>query len=164
MKKAISILLVMTMTIVPTFSATTANLTLTGVVNGVLDITVIAEPAASNLDLLSSQTDLPVATVTEKSNKASGYTVSLESANAVATGSNAASLNGTAGNPDKLDYTLKYDGISVSFTGGSAIITDSTSTTSSSGVTKGLSMSYTANSALKEGTYEDTLTFTIAAK
>lgn len=145
-------------------ASTTGNLTLIGVVNGVLDITVTEEASASSLDLVTSQSDLKVATVNEKSNKSSGYTVTLESANAKSASSSNPTLNNNSGNGDSLTYSLKYDGSGVSFTNGVATITDTINTTSSSGVNKDLLISYIGDNSLSEGTYEDTLTFTIAAK
>ena len=146
------------------FAGTTGTLTLTGTVSGVLDITVTSTATASDLNLLVDQSDVEVATIVEKSNKVGGYTVQLESANAVAANSNVATLNGTGANTDVLEYSLSYDGNAVSFSNGVAVITDASSTTGSSGVTKSMSISYTGDDGLAEDTYSDTLTFTIAAK
>lgn len=164
MNKLLTLATILTLTIGTTFAGTTANLTIRGSVTGVIDIAVTPDPVVTNLDLATTQTDLTIASVNEKSNKAAGYTVQLDSANAIAAASNTATLNGTAGLTDSLDYTLKYDGASVTFTNGSAVITDTTATTSASGIDKGLTISYTGDAGLQEGTYEDTLTFTIAAK
>jgi type 1 fimbria pilin len=140
----------------PAFAATTGTLTLTGTVNGNVEIIVTPEAIASSLDLLTDATDLKVATVTEKSNTA--YTVTVQSANS-------ASLTGkNAGTPDTLPYSLKYDGSAVSFSGDTATITDTATQTGASGVDKDLTISYTADSSLQADTYEDVLTFTIAAK
>lgn len=163
MKKILTLAVILISTI-SLSAATSGSLTLTGTVNGVLDISVQAEAAATNLDLLTSQTDLLIATVVEKSNKAGGYTVSLDSANAVSANSSTAQLKGTGSNTDVLDYTLTYGGSAVSFTNGQATVTDSSATTGASGVSKELKITYTADSGLTEGTYNDTLIFTIAAK
>lgn len=149
-------LAIATLMTMPAVAATTGTLTLTGTVNGNVEIIVTPEAAASNLDLLNDATDLKVATVTEKSN--TGYEVTVTSANsAELTGQNAAT-------PDTLAYSLKYDGAAVNFTAGSALITDTTSQTGTSGIDKDLTISYTGNVNLKADTYEDTLTFTIVAK
>lgn len=140
----------------PVSAATTGTLTLTGTVSGNVEIIVTPEAAASSLDLLNNATDLKVATVTEKSN--TGYEVTVSSSNsAELVGQNAAA-------PDSLAYSLKYAGVVVNFTAGSALITDTTSQTGAGGVDKDLTISYTGNSNLQADTYEDTLTFTITAK
>jgi len=146
------------------FSATSGSLTLTGTVNGILDIQVSAAAIASNLDLTTSQNDLVVATVIEKSNKADGYTVELESANATAASSSTATLNGTGTNTDALDYSLSYDGNAVNLVNGSAVVTDSNAATGAAGVSKTLAITYAGDAGLTEGSYTDTLTLTIAAK
>lgn len=163
-KNKISLLLLVATLAIGLSAATTGNLTLTGVVNGVLDITVTPEAAATGLDLVTSQTDLKVATINEKSNKSSGYTVMLESANAKSASSATPTLNSISGNGDSLSYSLKYNGSAVTFTNGVATVTDSTATTSATGVNKDLLISYVGDNSLSEGSYEDTLTFTIAAK
>lgn len=146
------------------FSATNGSLTLTGTVNGILDIQVSAATIASNLDLTASQNDLVVATVVEKSNKADGYTVELESANATAAASSVAALEGTGTNTDSLDYSLSYDGNTVNLVNGSAVVTDSNTATGAAGVSKTLAITYAGDAGLTEGSYTDTLTLTIAAK
>lgn len=145
-------------------AATTGTLTLTGVVNGVLDITVTPATVASNLDLTTSQTDLTVATVVEKSNKAAGFTVTLQSANAVAASSATPSLKGSGAVTDSVNYTVKYGGNAVTFANGSAQVTNYSGATGINGLTKVLAISYTGNTGLQEGTYSDTLTLVIAAK
>lgn len=163
-RKTLVILLVL-LSSAALFAGTTGSLTLTGTVNGVLDIQVTPDAAASNLDLATSQADLNIATVVEKSNKVDGYTVELESANAAAGGSSQATLESSdANNSDTLNYTLTYDGVNVTFVNGVAQVTDSTSTTSAAGVSKTLAISYTADASLTEGSYSDTITLTIAAK
>lgn len=146
------------------FSATSGSLTLTGTVNGILDIQVSAAAVASNLDLTANQSDLVIATVIEKSNKADGYTVELESANAAAASSSVATLEGTGTNTDSLDYSISYDGNAVNLVNGTAVVTDSTSATGAAGLTKSLAITYTGDAGLTEGSYTDTLTLTIAAK
>ncbi len=165
MKKITTIILAVAISAqLSVFSATTGSLVLTGTVSGIMDLTVTPEPSASALDLINTQIGLKVATVNEKSNKAAGYTIKLESASAIAAGSDISSLIGTVGNSDTIDYALHYDSNFVVFENGIATITDSTQTTSASGVDKDLTISYSGDNSLSEGSYSDTLTFTIAAK
>jgi len=145
------------------FSATTGSLVLTGTVNGVLDISVTAKSVATNLDLTISQTDLSVATVVEKSNKPSGYTVTLESGNAKSNSASNGILEDSVSG-DSLSYTIQYDGANISLINGVATVTNSNATTASSGVSKDLSISYVGDNSLTEGSYSDTITLTIAAK
>jgi spore coat protein U-like protein len=163
-KRNVFTIIVALLVAVSGFSATTGTLLLTGTVSGVLDITVTADAAASSLDLTVSQTDLTVATINEKSNMATGYTVELESANSVADSSASAKLDGIGGVTDSLNYNIKYDGSDLTLVNGKALVTDTTLTTASVGVNKVLAISYTGDAGLQAGTYNDTLTLTIAAK
>lgn len=147
------------------FSADTASITLTGIVSQILEITVTGESSYDNLDLTTTQNDLLVATVNEKSNNQAGYTVAVESQNAAAAGVSTAFFKGAdVGNTDTLDYSMTYDGVAVVLDGaGTAIVSDVSGTTGTSGVDKQLAISYTG-AFLNADTYSDTLTFTIAAK
>ena len=148
----------------PGFSATTGTLVLQGTVPGILEISVSALPAASSLALETTQTNLAVANVTERSNRKAGYTVSLQSANA-GSGSSFFFKSADVANTDTLDYTLTYDGSPVSLVAGTALITDASARTPSAGVVKSLAISFAgAASYLNEDAYADTLTFTITAK
>ena len=148
----------------PGFSATTGTLVLQGTVPGILEISVAALPAASSLALETTQTNLAVANVTERSNRKAGYTVSLQSANA-GSGSSFFFKSADAANTDTLDYTLTYDGSPVSLVAGTALITDASAKTPSAGVVKSLAVSFAGAAAyLNEDAYADTLTFTITAK
>ena len=143
------------------FADTTGTLTLQGYVPEILDITVTPTGNQTGLDLSIDETDVEVATVVERSNKKTGYTVTLESAN----NGNFAGLD--AGNTDVLPYTLSYDGTSVDLSGGSAVITDEDGKSSGgrNGASRSVSISYTGSGELLyEDDYEDILTFTIAAK
>lgn len=145
----------------PVAAATTGTLGLTGTAPGVLEIAVTSKPAATTLALATDVTDLAVASVLEKSNKKTGYTVVLSSLNA-GTGTQA-SLDSSE-TLEKLPYTLKYDSSSVSLSGGSATITSSATKTPKAGTAKELTISFAGFDAnLAQGTYSDTLTFTISA-
>jgi hypothetical protein len=162
--KWIVAVIALTAVAIPGFSATTGTLLLQGTVPGILEITVSALPAASALDLSANAANLAVASVTERSNRKAGYTVTLQSANAGA-GNAFFFKSADVANPDTLAYTLSYDGVPVSLVAGSALVTDASAKTAAAGVVKGLSISYSgAASYLNEDTYADTLTFTIAAK
>jgi len=143
--KKIAIAVLMTVgTIGLVFAGTTATLTLQGNVPGVLDISVSPAANANNLDLTTDQSNLTVATVTERSNQKNGYTVTLQSANAAATGGNTAYFQSTDPTvADTLNYTLSYGGTAVTFTSGLATITDTTGKTTGTGTTKNLNISYT---------------------
>jgi hypothetical protein len=142
---------------------TTGSITLTGTVSAILQITVTPIAGYDSLDLTTSQTDLAVATVNEKSNNAAGYTVAIESANAAATSSTTAYLEGVA-HAETLDYTITYDGSSVALdASGQAVVTDVVAKTTSAGIDKSVQISYTG-AFLSADSYSDTLTFTITAK
>ncbi|NQV80611.1 MAG: hypothetical protein HQ495_08655, partial [Alphaproteobacteria bacterium] len=63
------------------FGATLANLTLTGTVPFILDISVTPTPAASAVDLAVTQPQLKVADVTVRTNSPAGYLVTVRSDN-----------------------------------------------------------------------------------
>lgn len=149
---------------IPGFAATTGTLVVQGTVPGILEITVSALPAASALDLTSNQVNLPVADVTERSNRKAGYTVTLQSANSGA-GNSFYLKSADPLNADTLAYTLSYGGSAVTLVAGTATITDATAKTSAAGNVKSLTISYSGSASfLNEDAYADTLTFTITAK
>lgn len=150
----------------PGFAATTGTLTLSGTVPGILEITVTPTASASALDLSIDVTDLPVATVNERSNRKAGYTVSVSSANALAAASDQAFLaSADPLNADTLEYTLSYDGVPVVLAAGTAQVSDVWAKTPASGTDKELTISYNGTASfLNADAYADTLTFTITAK
>lgn len=141
---------------VSSFAATTGTLLLQGVVAQKISIAVTPKSAASALDLSSSQTDLEVASVNEKSNSKTGYKVTISS-------QNLGKLKRTDG-ADVFAYSLKYNGAAVSLNSSSGT-TFSNSSASSVNVDKSVTISYNGAAAesMVEGTYADTVTFTIAA-
>lgn len=146
------------------FAATSGSLVLSGSVPAILSISVSGNAAASNLPVTTNVSDLPVATVVELSNKKAGYTVSLQSASALASGGSSPSLESVE-SLDILPYVLKYDGTVVSFSSGSAVVANVSSRTGMSGTSRSVTVSFNgASHFLDESTYSDTLTFTIAAK
>lgn len=141
-----------------TFAAKTGTLELRGTVPEILEITINSNGAQS-LDLSQNVSGLNVGNVVERSNKKTGYTVTVESAN----GGNFQSSD--TANTDALDYILSYDGSSVTLTNGAVEVSNVDGKTASDGASNALNISYNgADSFLYEDTYSDTLTFTIAAK
>lgn len=133
------------------FSATSGTLTLTGTVPKKVSIVVTPETVASTLDLETTATDLKVATVETKSNVTAGYTVTVTSLNS-------SKLVHTTVSSQYVNYTLKLDTTSITF--GTPI-----SFTGKGTVSRDVSISYTGidPSVYDNGTYTDTVTFTIAA-
>lgn len=139
-------------------SATTGTITIQGSVPQVLAISVAGVGSYNALDLSSTQTDLTVANVTELSNSRTGYTVTVSSANG---GNLVHSTSPTV----TLGYTAKYGSSATLNLGSVATVTDQ-ATPGVHLTTKAFKVSYTGAAAqsMLEGTYSDTLTFTIAAK
>lgn len=144
--------------------ATSGNLGLSGSVPVILELSVSTNPAAAALTPSSNVSSVSIGTVTETCNDADGYTVLLSSSHGVTEGANAGVLVGGA-TGEQLNYNLSYNGQSVNFSSGTALVTDAFSKTAALGDSKAVSISYdgTANN-LATDTYTDTLTFTIAAK
>ena len=138
------------------FSATTGTLLLQGIVPQKISLIVTPIASASGLDLSASQTDLKVATVNEQSNSKTGYKVTVTSANL-------SKLKRTDG-PEVFAYTMKYNGSAVALT--SAAGTTVTSASTNANVNKDVSITYAgiAPELMVEGTYNDVVTFTIAAQ
>lgn len=137
-------------------AGTQGSLTLQGTVGLELSLSVAPEAGVNDsLDLSASPNNLLVATVSEASNSSSGYKVSVQSANA-------GKLKN--GQLDQLSYTLRYDNSNITL-GNSAVVAK---THGSGGVVSDQSevkISYTGKPATQmiQGTYSDTLTFTISA-
>ncbi|WP_290730469.1 fimbrial protein [Halobacteriovorax sp. JY17] len=136
------------------FAAPQGTLLLQGSIGQVLSLTVEAEAGVNNsLDLTSSESDLKVGTVTEQTNSNTGYKILIRSANA------GQLKNGSL---DQVDYTLKYDGTAVSLSQSDTEVKNE----STGGVynhASDVEISYTGQPAasLTQGTYSDTVTFTI---
>jgi len=144
--------------------ATSGNVGLAGEVPLILDIVVNAEPGASSMSPSSVVSELAIANVWEYCNDADGYTVSVSSANAVADGANSGVLTGAVDSED-LAYSLTYGGASVGFVNGSAQVTDATGKTDANGDAKSIDIAFDGSTSnLAADSYQDTFTFTIAAK
>jgi spore coat protein U-like protein len=141
------------------------SITLTGNVAKRVAVEVTPIGDYNTLDLMQDVSDLQVASVNEFSNVKAGYTVTLESSTASGGSLSAPVFAGGAGD-DSLEYSIAYADSPVSFDGGQpAVITDAADKTALVGVDKDLTISYSGTSVnIYEGTYSDTLTFTIEAK
>lgn len=139
----------------------TAGITLTGVVQEKVEVTVTAESGSSSLDLTTNQTDLKVATVTEYCNMAGGYTLDIQTSTASASPSFYSPTT-----TQELVYSVKYDGNVVTFdSNGLADDVSSGTQTTSGALSKDLTISYSGSSAALTAAsdYSDTLTFTITS-
>jgi len=152
-------LTIATLTSTALLAATTGVLQLQGVVPAVLSISVSAQPVATNLDLATNQTNLLVGSVTESSNSNTGYKISVSSLN-----------DGNlkrSGGAQTFGYTFKYDGNSINLAGSSTTpaVAKTQLVAGSYSVSSNVTVSYigVAASSMVAGTYQDTLTFEIAA-
>lgn len=146
--------------------ADTVDVTVTGRMAQIIDLYADREPGIRSMDLTATATNRLLATVHERSNSATGYTVTITSANLAADTSGAVDpyLAHTSGG-GTLPYTLTYDGIAVGpWSAGAAVVVDSVSTTAPEWVSRELRISYAGSPSLDAGDYEDRLILTIAAK
>lgn len=136
-------------------ASTTGTLVLNGIVPQIVSITVTPEPIAANLPLDVTQNQTKVATVNEISNSNTGYSVSISSGNQGA-------LVHESVSSSQIVYSLRYDGNSVDLSSGQ---TFTYSASASVDVNRDVDISYTGvdHSLLIQGSYTDTVTFTIAA-
>lgn len=146
------------------------SITIQGSQAAVNDISIASQSGYNNLDLTSGETAKTVAIVNEKSNDPDGYTVTLQSANALDAESSQAHLKGANGsNSTTVNYSIKYgpggSEADVTLNGtGAAVVTDANSNTGSSGSDKNLKVTLSGSAWRPADTYSDTLTVTIAAK
>jgi len=146
--------------------ADSVTLSVVGRMAELLDIYSVREPGIRYMDLTATESGRLLATVNERSNSSTGYTVSVRSANLAADVSGATepyfahtSATGT------LEYTLTYGGSAVAgWASGVSTVTDSVSTTAPEWLSRELRISYSGSATLPAGDYEDILTITISAK
>ncbi|MFP4113438.1 MAG: spore coat protein U domain-containing protein [Spirochaetota bacterium] len=146
--------------------ADTTDVTVTGRMAEIIDLYALREPGIRSMDLTSSVANRLIATVHERSNSATGYTVTVTSANLAADlgGATEPYMAHDAGS-ETLSYSLTYDGAPVAgWTAGTALLTDSTVTTAPEWLTRELRISYSGSPSLIAGDYEDRLILTISAK
>lgn len=138
------------------FAATNGSIFLSGSIPKVVSVTVTPVAGYNNLDFTTTATNLVVANITEQSNVQAGYTITCSSANA------GLLKNGLV---DSIPYTAGYNGTSFSLSSTPVVISNNGSTNSVVNVTKPLTINYTGVSHVDkmDGTYSDTLTFTIIA-
>lgn len=138
------------------FTATSGTLILSGAVPRVVSITVTPAAVASALDMSVTQTNLKIGVVNERSNSKTGYKATVKSANL-------GKLKRTDG-LEVFPYSLKISGenINLSTAAGSDYFFYNTQLYDTN---RDMFISYTGKPAeqMTEGTYQDTLTFTISA-
>lgn len=146
--------------------ADTVELAVTARMAELVDIYADREPGIRSMDLTVSASDRLIATVNERSNSATGYTVTITSANLAddTSGATAPFFAHTAGG-GSLDYSLTYGGTNVGpWSGGSSLVVDSGSITAPEWISRELRISYFGSVSLDAGDYEDRLILTISAK
>ncbi len=141
-------------------SANSATITITGNVQGVLDISLDTSTLLLEIDPLSTAIqESTTAVVTEKSNQKAGYEVSILSDNDWK----------LVDNTDEIDYYIEYDGTVYETPVNGMVLVDSTDKTTGTGVNKNFKV-LTQITSLEDimyvvsNDYEDVLTFTITAK
>lgn len=122
-----------------------------------ISISVVAENITSALDLTTTQTNLKLAIINEKSNSKTGYKVTVTSANR-------GKLKRADGS-EVFAYTLKLDGSNISLSSASGT-TFTRSQSTPININRIVTISYTGKSVetMTEGSYSDTVTFNIAAR
>lgn len=153
--KQVTLIAMALMTTGQTLAATSGNLLLKGIVPEELSITVTPETIAASLPLDTTQADTKVATINEKSNSNTGYKVSISS-------SNLGNLVHESVSSSSIAYTLKYDSTTVDLANGDDFTFNSAASVDTN---KDVEISYTGvpHASLIEGSYSDTVTFTISA-
>lgn len=146
-------------------AAETGNLSLSGSVAQVLNISVASTAAANGLDLSLAQSRVKIADVVAASNTVSGYTVSVASANQ--SGSRCPSSGPCCFSPlttSTLPFALYRDAVQLSFNGASATFVQASARSASNGDSYGARVGYDGSGALLGSAtdYSETLTFTIA--
>lgn len=115
---------------------------------------------AITLNLESATSNVVLAQLLERSNSASGYTVTVTSANG-------GELVGTALG-ESLPYALTIGSTALDLTAGPALVTDSLLRTTATGVSRDVVISHGSGNAggllLAQDSYTDVLTFEIAPK
>ncbi|MDC7226727.1 MAG: spore coat protein U domain-containing protein [Spirochaetales bacterium] len=146
--------------------ADSVNITVYGRMASLLDIYSVNEPGIRYMDLTITEVDKLIATVNERSNSSTGYTVSITSYNLANDISGATVPFFLHSYSDaSLDYSLTYDEAAVGpWSSGTAQLTDSMATTLPEWLSKELDISYNGSTDLAAGDYEDILTLTISAK
>lgn len=148
-------------------AATSAGITLSGVVQAFLNITVTPTASASSLDLTAAVTNLKVATVKAESNNLAGYGITVSSANRLAsqcTGANGPCFYSPVAGGSNLGFTLVRDAVNVSFSGASGTFVTKSSRSIVGGDLYDAKVTYDGSSANlpQASNYNETLTFAIS--
>lgn len=140
------------------FTAESGNLLIRGPIERRISLVVTPEAIASALDLTTTQSDLKVATLNERSNSKTGYIVSVTSANL----GKLKMIDGA----EVFSYTMKLDGAPIGLTTSTGSIFTRAVTATPVNVNRNVTISYTGKAIenMTEGTYSDTVTFNIAAR
>src|SRR5258708_26277406 len=133
-----------------------------GTVRPLAVIADTAGPAFTDIELNSGVTEKQMSVVNERSNRNVGYSVALKSANAAAASSSQARMKPiSAGNPDLINYSIKYNGVAVVLgINGQATVTTAARETPGDGVNKTLTVTMGAGFPAA-ATYSDTRTSTL---
>lgn len=142
--------------------ADSGTITITGTVLQTATISPGMAATLTDSELRSGVTDKLIAIVNEKSNKHNGYTVTLQSLNA-GTGTTTKLKGNIIANTDEIIYTIKYNNISVVLNNGQAVVTDSNSKTTGSGIDKNLTISFSSGFPSADS-YSDVITLTLINK
>lgn len=143
-----------TLALVASFAqaATTGTLLLKGVVISTVSLTVTPESIASALPLNITQNRTKVGSVHEESNSGRGYKVSI-------TSTNGGKMVHESQANSSLSYRMLYNNQNVNLQSGQTFSYSDPRVNTD----RDLRISYSGNGALADGSYSDTLTFTIAA-
>lgn len=154
MRKFLALTLALSSTMA--FASNSGTLFLKGTVTARVSLAVTPTNEATTLDLLTSKTDLKVASVRERSNSGNGYKVSVSSVNG------GKLRRGTTN--DIVQYQMKYGGSQVPLNT-NASTAFSTNTGAMVDASKDVTITYQAANPdnILSGEYSDTVTFVISA-
>lgn len=142
------------------------TLTLTATIADTITITITPTASASNLPLTSTQSQLNIGTVSITSNCQNGYTLKIASSNS---GRLIHSLAGGAPQAnEKINYSLFYNNSQITASSTAVTVSSSNSATMISSSTQigsvGISYTGVSTGAMRNGTYQDNLTFTLQSQ
>ena len=139
--------------------STTATLTISAHIQELISISITPIGNYSNLNVNSTQIDVPVATIYESSNSSNGYLIKARSVNN-------GKIQNTA-STDNIPYMLRYgNGGAVQLTSNDQIMREQNIGGTYNAVNKDVTISFQGIPAtnLKSGAYNDVITFTIESK
>ncbi len=137
----------------------TVHLTISGIVDEVITLSISPKGDYSNLDLHSTQIDVPVATIYESSNSSKGYIIKARS-------ENSSQIKNVSGE-DAVPYYLRYGGgPQMALTNQDQAIKEQSIGGLYSSVGKDVTISFKGIPAthLNSGIYRDVITFTIESR